>query len=147
MSEQIPSFNYGNRNKDQHPLVTVASVGALGMILVGAGYIAWDQTTSYNRLRAIEIGCEGEQNYDVNPQDSYAEIRQSVIDQIAEETGITPLEQQIDDSLTTPTGEYAKASGIGSINVPLNVAYVIGPTKCADPSTTLADFTGTKRRS
>lgn len=147
MTEPTPSFDFNNISKEPSRLVTIASAGTLGLMLAGFGYAAWDQTASYNRLRAIEIGCQGEQNFYVNPQDSYVEVRQSVIDQIAEETGITPLEQQIDGSLMMPTGEFAIASGITSFDSPLNVSYVVGPTKCADPSTTLADFTGTKQRS
>mgnify|MGYP003391645794 CR=1 FL=1 len=146
MSEPTPSFDFNATPKEQRPIITIAAASALGLFVAGAFYTAWDQTASYNRLRAVQIGCEGEQNFYVNPQDSYAAIRQTVIDQIAEDTGVTPLDQQIDDSLRSPSGEYVKASGIASINEPLNVSYVVGPTKCADPSTTVANFTGTKRQ-
>lgn len=147
MSEHVPNLDKNNNSKEPSTLVTIASVGALGLILTGFGYAAWDQTASYNRLRAVEIGCEGKKIYDVSPQDSYTKVRKLIINQIAEETGITPLEQQIDNSLVMPSGEYALASSITSLDSPLNTSYVVGPTKCADPSTTLADFTGTKQRS
>lgn len=148
MSDRNSFPEHSPRHDSLKDPIVILGGSALIAMMAGFAYTAYEVSADINKQRAIQKGCSGQERFYAEPEAKISDINAAVISRISDDTGITPLEEQITNSILE-----LNADGIAApikptdITLPKGVSFLYVPTKCADPSTKWTDFVGVRQQS